>query len=153
MKNILLTLGLTAAVAAFSGCGSTGGEAETEASVEMMNVDEMETPTRLAVRIDGMMCPNGCAATIQKECGKLAGMGISEVNYDEGKGYFTFDASRLSQEEVITCIENTNGGDHYTVSIVEDNEEGPAEEAPTEGDKATTEEALHFEKPENEAHA
>jgi copper chaperone CopZ len=146
MKTRLFALAMMASAAFFAGCGETGTKnTEDESAVEMMSVDEMETPTKLAVKIDGMMCPSGCAAAIQKECGNLAGMGESNVNYDEGKGYFTFDASKLTQADVISCIENTNGGDHYTVTIVE-------EDAEVETDEATEEEALHLEENEDEAH-
>lgn len=145
MKKNLFAIAAMASAALFAGCGeTTTSKAEEETAVEMMSVDEMETPTKLAVKIDGMMCPSGCAAAIQQECGKLAGMGESTVNYDEGKGYFTFDASKLTQEDVISCIEKTNGGDHYTVTIVDED----AEEEEVETEEATTEEALHT--PENE---
>ena len=147
MKTRLFAIAMMASAAFFVGCGevSTKSGSEEEAAVEMMSVDEMETPTKLAVKIDGMMCPSGCAAAIQKECGKLAGMGESTVNYDEGKGYFTFDASKLTQADVISCIENTNGGDHYTVTIVE-------EDVEVETDEATNEEALHVDENKDEAH-
>jgi copper chaperone CopZ len=147
MKVRTFALALMASAAFFVGCGevSTKPGSEEEAAVEMMSVEDMEQPTKLAVKIDGMMCPSGCAAAIQKECGKLAGMGESDVNYDEGKGYFTFDASKLTQADVISCIENTNGGDHYTVTIVE-------EDAEVETDEATNEEALHVKENKDEAH-
>ncbi|MBI1288230.1 MAG: hypothetical protein GC178_11710 [Flavobacteriales bacterium] len=140
-----------ASAAIFMGCGQAGTEAshEEETAVEMMKVEDMQTPTHLAVKIDGMMCPSGCAAAIQSECSKLAGMGESTVNFDEGKGYFTFDASKLTQADVISCIEKTNGGDHYTVTIVEEGEsvEPESEEA---GDEV---EAFRVVKHEDEAHS
>lgn len=151
MKVRTFAIAMMASAAFFVGCGEmstkSGGE-EEEAAVEMMSVDEMEQPTKLAVKIDGMMCPSGCAAAIQKECSKLAGMGESTVNYDEGKGYFTFDASKLTQADVISCIEKTNGGNHYTVTIVEEGAtEEPAAEQPTD-----EVEALRVVKHEDEAH-
>ncbi len=151
MKTRLFTIALAASAAFFAGCGevSTKSGGEEETAVEMMSVDEMETPTKLAVKIDGMMCPSGCAAAIQAECGKLAGMGESTVNYDEGKGYFTFDASKLTQADVISCIEKTNGGDHYTVTIVE---EGATEEPAAEEVEGEVE-ASHVVKHEDEAHS
>lgn len=147
MKTRLFAIAIMASAAFFTGCGHSGTEAsqEEETAVEMMKVEDMETPTHLAVKIDGMMCPSGCAAAIQKECGKLAGMGESNVNFDEGKGYFTFDASKLTQADVISCIEKTNGGDHYTVTVVE-------EDAEVETDEAADVEALHVEENKDEAH-
>ena len=150
MKTRRFALAIMASTAFFVGCGETGtSHSEEETAVEMMKVEDMETPTKLAVKIEGMMCPSGCAAAIQKECGKLAGMGESTVNYEEGKGYFTFDASKLTQADVISCIEKTNGGDHYTATVVEEGEtEDPAVEE-TEGEV----EAMRVVKHEDEAHS
>lgn len=149
MKTRILSLAMMASAALFIGCGQTSTEAShEEAAVEMMKVEEMETPTQLAVKIDGMMCPSGCAAAIQSECGKLAGMGESSVNFEEGKGYFTFDASKLTQADVISCIEKTNGGDHYTVTLIDGEAEEPAAEEA--GDEV---EAMRVVKHEDEAHS
>jgi copper chaperone CopZ len=146
MKARFFSLAIVASSALFAGCGQTGPEAssEGEAAVEMMSVADMETPTTLAVNIEGMSCPAGCAGPIQKDCEKLAGMGNSEVSFDEGMGYFTFDANLLSQDEILQCISNTNGGGIYSGTIVE-------EAIEVESDEATTEEALEVVKNEDEA--
>ena len=144
MKTRILSIVLMASATFMIGCGQTSTKTATE--VKMMSVDEMKTPTMLAVKIEGMSCPAGCAGPIQEDCGKLAGMGKSEVNFDEGMGYFTFDASLLSQEDVLKCISGTNGGGIYTGTVVEQDVE-------VESDEATTEEALHFEENEDEAHS
>lgn len=150
MKTHFFSLAMAAFLAFSVGCGeTTTSNSEEEVAVEMMKVEDMEQPTKLAVKIDGMMCPSGCAAAIQSECSKLAGMGESNVNYGEGMGYFTFDASKLTQADVISCIEKTNGGDHYTVTIVEEGAtEQPAAEEPTD-----EVEALRVVKHEDEAHS
>ncbi|MFM1874427.1 MAG: hypothetical protein RL266_164 [Bacteroidota bacterium] len=145
MKNRLFTLALISSAAFFAGCGQTSTAPAEEESVQMMSVDEMEQPTTVTVKIEGMSCPSGCAAKIQEECGKLAGIGKSEVSFEEGIGYFTFDASLLSQDDILKCISNTNGGGIYTGTIVEDDTE-------VESDEATTEEALEVVKKEDEAH-
>jgi Cu+-exporting ATPase len=139
-------MAIMAGTAFFIGCGQSGTEGSSEdAALEMMSVEQMETPTILAVKIEGMSCPSGCAAKIEKECGKLAGVGKSEVDFDEGMGYFTFDASLLSQDDILKCISNTNGGGIYTGNVVEEDTE-------LESDEATTEEALHIVKDKDEAH-
>ncbi len=135
-------MAIMASAALFIGCGETGTSTE-DTAVEMMSVDEMETPTTLAVKIEGMSCPAGCAGPIQDDCGKLAGMGKSEVNFEEGMGYFTFDASVLSQDDILKCISGTNGGGIYTGTVVE-------EDVEVESDEATTEEALQIVKNEDE---
>jgi mercuric ion binding protein len=151
MKTRLFALAVMASAAFFVGCGEIGtSHSEEETAVEMMKVEDMETPTKLAVKIEGMTCPSGCAAAIQKDCGSLAGMGESKVNFEEGIGYFTFDASKLTQEDVLSCIEKTNGGGHYTATVVEDSEtEEPAAEEEVEGEV----EAMRVVKHEDEAHS
>ena len=111
----------------------------------MMSVDEMETPTKLAVKIEGMSCPAGCAAPIQEDCSKLAGVGESKVSFEDGMGYFTFDASLLSEDDILKCIANTNGGGIYSGTVV-------TEDVEVETDEVTTEEALHVEENKDEAH-
>jgi copper chaperone CopZ len=144
MKTRILSIAIMASAAFLIGCGQTSTETAAE-EAQMMRVDEMKTPTILAVKIEGMSCPAGCAAKIQEDCGKLAGVGASVVNFEKGIGYFTFDASLLSQEDVLKCISNTNGGGIYSGTVVE-------EDVEVETDEATTEEALHTEKNEDEAH-
>lgn len=136
-------MALVASAALFIGCGETGSSSD-DAAVEMMSVDKMQTPTTLAVKIEGMSCPSGCAAKIQEDCSKLAGVGASEVNFEEGIGYFTFDASLLSQDDILKCISNANGGGIYSGTVVE-------EDVEVESDEATTEEALEVVKNEDEA--
>ncbi len=147
MKMRLFTLAIMAAAAFFVGCGevSTKSGENEDASVEMMSVDEMETPTTLAVKIEGMSCPSGCAAKIEEDCGKLAGVGESSVSFEDGMGYFTFDASLLSEDDILKCISNTNGGGIYSGTVVE-------EDVELETEEATTEEALHVEENDEEAH-
>ena len=146
MKTRLFSIAFMATTAFFIGCGemSSNSESSDEAPVEMMSVEDMTTPTTLAVNIEGMSCPAGCAGPIEKDCGKLAGMGSSEVNFEEGVGYFTFDASLLSQDDILKCISNTNGGGIYSGTVVE-------EDVEVESDEATTEEALEVVKNEDEA--
>lgn len=145
MKTKILSLAIMAFAAFFIGCGQTATEPTGEEAV-IMKVEEMKTPTTLAVKIEGMSCPSGCAAKIQEDCGKLAGVGKSQVNFDEGMGYFTFDASLLSQDDILKCISATNGGGIYTGTVVDDG-------VKVESDEATTEEAVHLVKSEDEAHS
>ncbi len=145
MKTQILSLAIMASTVLFIGCGQTSTETVGE-ETKLMSVDEMKTPTTLAVKIEGMSCPSGCAAKIQEDCGKLTGVGKSEVSFEEGMGYFTFDASLLSQDDILKCISATNGGGIYTGTVVEDGQE-------VESDEATTEEAVHEAVSEDEAHS
>tara|TARA_R110002072_G_scaffold14676_2_gene60445 strand:- start:437 stop:868 length:432 start_codon:yes stop_codon:yes gene_type:complete len=142
MKTRILSIALMASAAFIIGCGQTTTQ---EPTLGTISVEEMKTPATLAVKIEGMSCPSGCAAKIQEACSGLKGVGKSEVNFDESTGYFTFDASLISEEDILKCISGTNGGGIYTGTVVE-------EDVEVETEEATTEEALHVEKNEDEAH-
>jgi copper chaperone CopZ len=117
MKTFSLTAAVTAIVLFNASCGSAPEKADE--TVQMLSIDELEVPATLAVTIDGMACPNGCAKPIERACAKLGGMALSQVSFAEGKGYFTYDASKLTEAEIIACIEGTNGGGHYKVTEAE----------------------------------
>jgi periplasmic mercuric ion binding protein len=118
MRHILFSgLLAFACVSLTTSCGSAPEQAADTAP--MLSVDELEVPATLAVTIDGMACPNGCAKPIEKACSKLGGMALSQVSFAEGKGYFTYDAAKLSEADIIACIEATNGGGHYKVTATE----------------------------------
>jgi len=56
----------------------------------------------------------GCAKTIEKTIAGLNGVAASSVNFDAEKGHFEFDASIISEKEIISAIENV--ADQYKVS-------------------------------------
>ncbi|MCF8257162.1 MAG: cation transporter [Flavobacteriales bacterium] len=131
MKKQLLSIVSIAFIALFAACG---GQEPVEDVKPALTVDQLEIATTLVVQIDGMACPNGCARPIQDNCAKLTGVAESRVDFASGKGYFTFDAAKLSEKDIIACIEGTNGGDHYKVVSIEGENSTvePAEDETTE---------------------
>jgi Cu+-exporting ATPase len=97
----------------------------------------MEQPTTMTVSIEGMTCAVGCAATIQQECGKLAGVAVSKVDFDAKSGTFTYDAAKLTQADLIKCIEGVNGGGAYKATVLSAGDAVPA------GTEAINEDAAH----------
>ena len=53
MKTRILSIVLMSSATFMIGCGQTSTKTATE-EVKMMSVDEMKTPTMLAVKIEGM---------------------------------------------------------------------------------------------------
>ncbi len=136
MKTKLLLALTIVSVGFLASCG--GEKAETNEAVPMLSVDELEIPTTLAVKIEGMACPDGCAKPIANGCSKLAGIAESRVDFAEGMGYFTYDGAKLNEKDIIKCIEATNGGGIYKVTEVKLNVSKTLN-----GDKPTDEEAVH----------
>jgi len=132
MKKQLLSIVTIGCIALFSACG---GQQTVEEDVKpSLTADQLEIATTLAVKIDGMACPAGCAKPIQDNCAKLTGVAESRVDFASGMGYFTYDAAKLSEQDLIACIEGTNGGEHYKVISIEgeNSTEDPAEDEATE---------------------
>lgn len=67
----------------------------------------------ISLKITGMTC-DGCANGIKKNIALLNGISQNEVNYQKGKGNFSFDEKLVSKEKIIQEIEKTG---HYKVEI------------------------------------
>lgn len=112
MKSIHFFLTLTVvSMSFFVACSDANSSSET--TLEKSIIDPAKV---LAVdyKIEGMTCKMGCAKTIEKTIAGLNGVAASSVNFDEEKGHFEFDASLISEKEIISAIENV--ADQYKVS-------------------------------------
>jgi mercuric ion binding protein len=70
----------------------------------------------IEVDIKGMTCEIGCARTIESKLSKVDGISYSKVDFESGKGQFTFDENKLSENEIISKINGIAGGDLYSVT-------------------------------------
>jgi mercuric ion binding protein len=97
-----------------SSCGSNAEQTETtstEVATEILTVADYA--------IEGMVCAMGCAATIEKDIASLTGVVNSEVDYEVGKAHFEFDASAISEKEIIAKIESIADGQYKVNKWVE----------------------------------
>ena len=72
----------------------------------------------------------GCAKTIEKTVAGLNGVVVSTVDFDAEKGHFEFDASIISEKEIITAIEKV--ADQYKVEEWKEEKDSSEENAPSE---------------------
>lgn len=101
MKNLSLTLLFSVA---FAFAGFAQSEAET---------------TTVTVYVEGMTCPMGCAAGIDKKFETVEGVVSSETSFDEGTSTITYNPSLITEEQVVQVIVDKG----YTASL----EKGDAE--------------------------
>lgn len=71
------------------------------------------------IEIEGMMCEKGCKTTIQNRIQEMEGVINGEVDYNLAKAFITYDANRLSCEDIIIEIESIGDG-LYSAKKVED---------------------------------
>lgn len=121
--NKLATIAFTAVIISFVGCGADKTEDNTTEEHVPVEIN-MENLTVVEYGVEGMVCAMGCAATIQEEVVGMEGVAVSHVDYEEEKAHFEFDASIVSEEEIIAKIESIADGQYKVVEWVEkDNEE------------------------------
>lgn len=131
MKNCRIIFAV-ATLSMFISCSSNSGENSAETEQPKISVAEMAEPATLTVGITGMMCPDGCAAVVQKEVLALDGVGSSNVYFGSRTGEFQYDAAIISQEEIIAVIESVNKGAYKTenpISSEDDDVPAPDTEA------------------------
>ncbi|MCW8898259.1 MAG: cation transporter [Flavobacteriales bacterium] len=127
INNYFLVL-ITASLGFFAACNNAA-ENNEEITTEKSVIDESKV---LAVdyKIDGMTCKMGCAKTIEKTVAGLNGVVSSTVDFDTEKGHFEFDASIISEKEIISAIEKV--ADQYKVEEWKEEKDTSKENIPSE---------------------
>ena len=100
----------------FTGCKNN--QAPKTVTVETSAVETTEATFQkaqpMAMSIEGMVCAVGCAAVIEKNLNKTAGIKEAKVDFETKKATLIFDAKVLSPNEVTQVVRNT--GEAYTVT-------------------------------------
>jgi len=112
MKNLILLITLTFLCAS---CNETKKEAS-----EIKTEEIAANYKTIEVEIEGMTCEIGCARTIQSKLSKVKGITSSKVDFESGKGHFTYDSNKISQNDIVKKINGIAGGDLYSVTKTEE---------------------------------
>ena len=99
MKYLIVIL--TAASMLLVACQGNSSK-EGEGQKTEINQEEVVDVT---FEVNGMTC-TGCEDAISKNVGELNGVVSCESNHEEGWTKVSYDASQLSEEEVIAAIED-----------------------------------------------
>ncbi len=101
-------------------------EAKKNSAVEKSGIEKREVAAiykSIEVEIEGMTCEIGCAKTIESKLSKVEGVTYSKVNFEEKIGQFTFDESKISQEDIAKKIAGIGGGALYKATKITEIEE------------------------------
>jgi copper chaperone CopZ len=105
MKKILFFVLAFVGMQVYYSC-SSGGKNNVVANAEM------------SLTIEGMSCAEGCAKTIEKTVGELAGVTYSSVNFEDKTASFKFDETKTTEKDILAAIAALNDG-QYKVNNVE----------------------------------
>jgi len=111
MKKIITLVALTFT---FIACNEVKKEKPTE-ELDVKTEEVAADYKNIEVEIDGMTCEIGCARTIQSKLSKVKGVSYAKVDFESKKGQFTYDANKVSENDIVEKINGIAGGDVYTV--------------------------------------
>lgn len=92
------------------------GKVDPEAAEKVV----AENLQHVKVDIKGMTCEIGCARLIQSKLYKTDGVTFAKVSFEDSLGVISFDQNRVDTEVIKEVIENTAGGDIYTVVDIQE---------------------------------
>jgi periplasmic mercuric ion binding protein len=107
----------------FASCKDTSKDGNIEEGTKKDSIDasaNKETAANLettSFKIDGMTCPQGCAATIEKKLANLDGVDNAKVDFEKKTATVSFDATKQTPEKLVETVEKIADG-AYKVSDV-----------------------------------
>jgi len=102
------------------GCKDTASKPTAE-NVESSTKKEIAVavkPEKVSFKIDGMVCPDGCAKMIEKKLAETQGVQEAKVDYETKTAIVNFDLDKISSLDLVKAIETSGDGKTYKVSDV-----------------------------------
>lgn len=103
----------------FISCDSTKKSEQLSKETEKSKVIA-ENIQEVKVDIKGMTCEIGCARLIQSKLYKADGISYALVSFEDSSGVVRYDHNRIDKTKIKAIIENTAGGEIYSVVAMED---------------------------------
>jgi mercuric ion binding protein len=97
--------------------GNIEGTEKDSTAVEGAGKETAANLETTSFKIDGMTCPSGCAAMIEKKLAGLDGVGEAKVDYEKKTATVSFDAAKQTPEKLVETVEGLADG-AYKVSEV-----------------------------------
>ena len=77
----------------------------------------LEKEAYAKMKIEGMTCAIGCAATIEKKLNKTVGIAAAKVDFESKTAWVIYDAAQLGFDGLTQIVKDA--GDTYSVSAIE----------------------------------
>jgi Cu+-exporting ATPase len=118
MKNIRYSLVVIAILAlTFTGCRNNQFSTKSLVNYSDPDVEEAyKSPKQIKMNIEGMVCAVGCAAMIEKNLNKTNWIKFAKVDFESKKAVLTYDANRLTTNDITQVVLNT-GGDYLVTDL------------------------------------
>lgn len=100
----------------FASCDFKAKEGTEDSEIKTKKLEADIQTARL--EISGMTCEIGCAKLIQSKLYKTDGVSFAEIHFADSSGLVTYDANRLSKQDIVNVVEKAGGGDLYEVNSI-----------------------------------
>lgn len=108
-----------------TGCKDTASKPTMSASNETPKKEVAAAhPETASFKIDGMVCPDGCAKMIEKKLNGLNGVQEAKVDFETKTVTVNFDLDQISSEDLVKTVETSGDGKTYKVSDVKTGHKG-----------------------------
>lgn len=91
--------------------------ASVDAATQHMSPEVLQEKAYAKLKIEGMTCAIGCAATIEKNLNQTTGVASATVDFESKTAWILYDAKVMGLEEISEVVKAT--GEAYTVTSAE----------------------------------
>ncbi len=88
-----------------------------DAATQHMSPEVLQEKAYAKLKIEGMTCAIGCAATIEKNLNQTTGVASATVDFESKTAWILYDAKVMALEEISEVVRAT--GEAYTVTSAE----------------------------------
>jgi len=114
MKKTLFALSIGVSAVLMSGCGSDS--ATDSESTYIDNTSSVFANTTADLGIEGMVCKQGCAGTIEQSLNSMTGIAACSVDFENNKATVDFDDKVITKDEMVEVIQNLSDGQFKVTS-------------------------------------
>jgi|SRR6478672_9313191 len=108
-----------------TGCKDTASKPQIAAANETAKSEVAAAkPETASFKIDGMVCPDGCAKMIEKKLSGMDGVQNVKVDFETKTATVNFDLDKLSATDLVKTVETAGDGKTYKVSEVKTGAKG-----------------------------
>lgn len=137
MKKVLVSLALVFSLGIVTSCGESDSSSN---EVEVLKVEKKEVLAEnkavVDMKVEGMVCAQGCAKFIEDKVAELDGVVLSSVNFASGEARFEFDKTITNSADIEKFIDEMHDG-QYKAEIIDLNK--PVENIEVKSESQKTE--------------
>ncbi|MFT7614536.1 MAG: copper chaperone CopZ [Parvicellaceae bacterium] len=108
MKKTFFALSIGVSVVLLTGCSSDAASDSESSFID--NTSSVFANATADLQIEGMVCKEGCAGTIEKSLTSMTGVASCSVDFENNIARVDFDDKMITKDEMVEVIQNLSDG-------------------------------------------